>query len=444
MQSTLIVGAGPGGTGALVWAAQHGRLDDWLAQGVTIVDRQTHLSGSIGNYIINSDSLGGVYLEIFQTPSGLETFAALRSDPVTGQLEDMRRDYPPLHIVGQHFRNIGDALEGCIARSGASEFRARTEVRSLRLRPDGSIAADTVDAAGRREVLVSRTAVMAVGGTQDQSRIFARELLPGLRLSREYTNKIVFSDQLFRAAGLAHAATLLRAAARPKVVILGGSHSAFSAAWLLTARTAAAFGDGDIRMLLRRSPRIYYPNRAAAEADGMTVTDDDICPNTKGVNRLGGLRGDGRELWRRIDGRFGGTKERRVALIELSSELGAADVRAMLDDATLIVAALGYRAATMPVFGVDGSRLALNADRGGVAVARDGSVLLCDGTSIPNLFSIGLGNGYRPWGHMGGEPNFAGQANSLWLYQNYIGEVVYRGIHERLDERVDAPLAVTS
>jgi hypothetical protein len=443
MQSTLIVGAGPGGTGALVWAAQHGRLDDWLAKGVTIVDRQPHLIGSIGDYIINSDSLGGMYLEIFHTPSGRKIFAALRSHPATRRLEEMRHGFPPLNIVGRHFRNVGAALEGCIARSGVSQFRASTEVEALRLRPDGSIAADSVDAAGNRELLVSRTAIMAIGGTQDQNRIFSRDLLPGFRLSPEYTNKLLFSDQLFRHAGLARAATLLNAAVHPKVVILGGSHSAFSAAWLLTSRTAVSFGDGDIKILLRRSPRIFYPNRAAAEADGMTVTDDDICPNTKGVNRLGGLRGDGREIWRRIDGRPGCDLERRVRLIPLSSELSAADLRAMLDDATVIVAAFGYRAETLPVFGVDGRRLALNADRGGTAVARDGSMLLCDGGTIPNLFGIGLGNGYRPWGHMGGEPNFDGQANSLWLYQNHIGEVVFRSIHECLDEHIDARLAVT-
>jgi hypothetical protein len=34
---------------------------------------------------------------------------------------------------------------------------------------------------------------------------------------------------------------------------------------------------------------------------------------------------------------------------------------------------------------------------------------------------------------MGGEPSFDGQANSLWLYQNDIGAVVYRGVQEYLD-----------
>ena len=38
---------------------------------------------------------------------------------------------------------------------------------------------------------------------------------------------------------------------------------------------------------------------------------------------------------------------------------------------------------------------------------------------------------------MGGENNFTGQVNSLWLYQNDIGATIYRGIHERKVEVLD-------
>jgi hypothetical protein len=40
---------------------------------------------------------------------------------------------------------------------------------------------------------------------------------------------------------------------------------------------------------------------------------------------------------------------------------------------------------------------------------------------------------------MGCEPNFDGQANSLWLYQNDIGGLIYRGIHAAME-----PLPVAS
>jgi hypothetical protein len=40
---------------------------------------------------------------------------------------------------------------------------------------------------------------------------------------------------------------------------------------------------------------------------------------------------------------------------------------------------------------------------------------------------------------MGGEPNFTGQANSLWLYQNDIGATVYRGVQQAVHDARHSP-----
>jgi len=101
----------------------------------------------------------------------------------------------------------------------------------------------------------------------------------------------------------------------------------------------------------------------------------------------------------------------------------------------------GYRSAMLPIFDVHGERLSLNAEAGRAAVDEDSRLLLGDGTSLANLFCIGLGTGYRLPARMGGEPNFDGQANSLWLYQNDIGEVIYRAIHRREAELAGQPSA---
>jgi hypothetical protein len=193
------------------------------------------------------------------------------------------------------------------------------------------------------------------------------------------------------------------------------------------------FRPGEIIMLLRRPPRIFYESAAAATADGYEVTQRDICPRTQRVNRFGGLRGDGRETWRRLTRRPGAQVEDRVAMVSLGdSGQSAAALRRLIDGAALVVPAFGYRAATVPVFDASGRRLRLSADAGGPAVDREARLLLADGRSLRNVFGIGLGTGYRPWGHMGGEASFTGQANSLWLYQNDIGAVVHRGIWECL------------
>ncbi|MDB5680460.1 MAG: aminotransferase DegT, partial [Sphingomonas bacterium] len=43
---------------------------------------------------------------------------------------------------------------------------------------------------------------------------------------------------------------------------------------------------------------------------------------------------------------------------------------------------------------------------------------------IPGVFGIGLAAGFVPWGRLGGEASFRGQANGLWLWQNDVGQMI--------------------
>jgi hypothetical protein len=51
------------------------------------------------------------------------------------------------------------------------------------------------------------------------------------------------------------------------------------------------------------------------------------------------------------------------------------------------------------------------------------------------VFSLGLASGFVPHGDMGGEASFIGQQNSSWLYQNDIGQTVYRSVQNCLSRR---------
>ena len=46
------------------------------------------------------------------------------------------------------------------------------------------------------------------------------------------------------------------------------------------------------------------------------------------------------------------------------------------------------------------------------------------GRPIPGAFGIGLAAGFVPWGRLGGEASFRGQANGLWLWQNDVGQMI--------------------
>ena len=147
---------------------------------------------------------------------------------------------------------------------------------------------------------------------------------------------------------------LARTGRMPGAVILGGSHSAFSAAWMLLERLPGVrFGLGGVQILYRSEPRVMYPSRAEARAESYGFTEADVCQATGRVHRVGGLRGDGREVWRRMHGKAGVAPDRR-AIAGPIRDLSRAELIRLLDDADLIVSALGYRLATVPVFDAKG------------------------------------------------------------------------------------------
>ena len=427
MLSSIIIGGGPGGLGPLVWAAQHGLLPDWLDRGIAVVERHGHLGGTLGRFGIRSDSLGGSYLECLEAPGLPPALRPLLHDPVAREMEAYRDSFPPLRLVDRFMRRIGLALGTMLAERSA--LHLCTEARAVQLRPNGSVAVETIGPDGSEATLLARSAVVALGGRQlwEQST-----LGPGLALADCRTRHLMPSGRALSVKGLEEANRILAEAGARKILILGGSHSAYSVAGaLLELPAAERLAAGQIVILQRREPRIFYPNCEAARDDLYEVEPGDICPRTQRVNRMGGLRGFGREMWRQIALRPGTQPEPRVVTVSLQ-QFTAAQLHAMLAEAALVVPSFGYRSAMLPIFDADGERLVLAAEAGGTAVGEDSRLMLSDGSILPNLFGIGLGTGYRLPPSMGGEPNFNGQANSLWLYQNDIGAVIYRAIHELL------------
>ena len=441
MLSSIIVGGGPGGLGPLLWAAQAGILPDWLRRGVVVIDRQRILGGTLGRYAINSDSLGGAYLEFLDAAGTPDALRALRHDPVTQQMEEYYDGFPPLDLVYSFLRRLGAAMEKIIAEQPGCAFRCGTDVRSLHLQADGSVHALTVGPDGTAAVLEARTAVVALGGRQNWIQ---QPLTQDLSLSDCQPRYVMPSDRVLSHSGLKEVHRVLSADKERPIVILGGSHSAYSTAWTLANLVSAeVLGSRRVFILQRRPPRIFYPSREAAEADDYPVADGDICPRTQRVNRLGGLRSDGRDMWRRIAGRPEVAGETRFTVLPIL-RLYRGELRDLLEGAALVIPAFGYCSATLPIYDVHGHRLVLNADIGGRNVAQDCRLLLADGRTLPTVFGIGLGTGFRPFGAMGGEPNFSGQANSLWLYQNGIGAMVHRGVFEVLDGVAQEGLAAAA
>jgi hypothetical protein len=113
----------------------------------------------------------------------------------------------------------------------------------------------------------------------------------------------------------------------------------------------------------------------------------------------------------------------------------------MIDDADLVIAALGYRPRALPIYDRNGSAMMLLAQTGPRMAMVDGQcrVLDADGSPIIGLYGIGLAAGFVPRGPLGGEPSFRGQANGLWLWQHDIGALIVQAVAGSHPARATTP-----
>lgn len=434
MRNTVFVGGGPGGLSPLISALQAGRFETLVAQGMVVVERGERIgAGGIGRYAINSDSAAETFISCIDGDTH-SRLAALREHPLVCEIREMRGQAIPLRMVGGLMDLIGEAIAGLILDAGG-EVLTGHEALSVQQRHDGAWLVQVRGEAGVREI-VARSVVLATGGHQPTQRL-TTEPVAGEPLSPRYDTTLVQSGDALTHAGLDHVADVLEGVAEPRIVVVGGSTSAVSAAHALLYRLPRShLGEGAVTILHRRELRVFYVTPAEAEADGyLEFGPDDICPVSGRVFRFAGLRFDSRELVMRARGIGGRPAEPRLRLQRLR-EGADPEARAVLDAAHVVVAALGYRPHALPVLDCDGREITLHAQAEGLPPLVDAGCRVMDAQRRPlaGLFAIGLAAGFQPRGALGGEASFVGQQNGLWLWQNAVGGLVVDGLMETARE----------
>ena len=424
IDAMLVVGGGPAGTALLTAASKQGRLADLARAGLTVVERDDALGGGrLGRYAITSDSTAETFLSAVKDNPYPELAALIDHPAARHVATSVGALGVPLTDAGPLLRVTGDRLARIVADNGGRVATGH-DVIDARRRPDGSwttrvrrLSDNAVDEHR------STTIVIATGGHQPLDRLVGQEVA-GVPLHQLADGRLMQSDELLALGGLDRAADLLRSKRAPKVVVIGGSTSALaSVALMLRSRPGIAFGASGITLFHRRPLRPFYHSADAAHADDFRdFTDDDICPVSGFVYRLGGFRLEARELVLRmlqVDGR---APDPRVASHLIGDDEEAA--RHAIEQADLVIGALGYRPHALPLFDVGGEPIALAAHDGRPMVDRHCRVLDAHDRPIPGVFGIGLAAGFVPWGRMGGEASFRGQANGLWQWQNDVGQMI--------------------
>jgi hypothetical protein len=381
--------------------------------------------GTIGRWAINSDSTAFTFADCLAGPPDSE-LAELRNHPLTREFVELADGTVPLRRAGEFLGLVGQAMDELIEASPSGRVLKGYHAVSTQRTTTGWLTLIKDLKNGREHTIDSRNVVLATGASQPIERLRS-ERVAGVNLVERCGERLLQSGDVVSTAGFAAVAARLAALGRPpRVVIIGGSTSAAAVAFaLLNRMPEVTFGPGGLSIMHRRELRIFYPNVEAALADGYTeFGPDDICPVSKRVFRLSGFRLDSRELIMRARGIGGRPAEPRLQL----HRLGVDDAVSLelLDNADLVIAALGYRPRALPVFDQEGRAVTLHSETSPQARLVDNYCRVMDaaGNPLPHLFAIGLAAGFVPYGKLGGEKSFRGQANGLWLWQNDVGAMI--------------------
>jgi hypothetical protein len=436
LSNCLIVGAGPGGLAPLFAAAYDGRLRELLNGGVTIVELgPTVGAGGLSRYAISSDSAAEAFLDVVMrtTEPGL---AALQNHPITDVLAASVGGAVPLKQAATFLSLIGETMCDLVESSArGAVLRQHRALFTKRLGPERWSTRVRCEQTGVEKDLLSRSVILATGARQPVERLYKEEVA-GVPLLPLYKDKVVQSGELLSTDGLAKLEARLEKIRSPRVVVVGGSTSAGSAASMILYQSTLNFGEGSVVLMHRRPLRIFYPTADEALAEGYTeFGPEDICPISGRVYRLAGFRLETREMIMRARGIAGRPAEPRLRLFELKEETFA-EARCLLDKADVILAGLGYRPHALPVFGNDDKPISLLAENVTMRPMVDGECRVLDSEERPieGLYGIGLASGFVPSGSLGGEPSFRGQANSLWLWQHELGMKIVDAVMREREE----------
>ncbi len=433
---SAIIGGGPGGIAPLLSAHHDGTLDDLLKLGVVVIEQSSCLGGGrLGDYAINSDSSGRTFADCLRGCGEQTHLSVLADHPVTRQLEragdeavSLRQAADFLNLVGDALRRMIEETPNCDVLLGTMAVSAHQTAMGWRI-----TLRDPVHGIDRE--ITARNLIIATGAHQPVDR-FQAEIFDGFCLERPLREgRVLQSGDVLQTGGLERVQQMLTGKTAPCVAVVGGSTSAAAVAHALLHRLpGVAFADGGVALLHRRPLRIYYPDIAAAAAEGyLEWGEDDICPVSGKVFRFAGFRLDSRELIMQARGLGGRPPEARLLLHQIGSDPAAA--QALIDRADLVVLALGYRPRGLPLYGQDGERIKLLAETAPQMpmVDRQCHVLDGNGEPISTVFGIGLAAGFVPSGPLGGEPSFRGQANGLWLWQHDVGALIVNAVLRRTE-----------
>ena len=425
-----ICGLGPAGLGTVIQSVKSGYLDNSLKLGIMIIDSANELGGgSLTRYHINSNTLAKVLLETFDTPNSKSLFFDQMKSKSINRILNNQNKYIPCSEMGFFLNELGDITSSIFSRYKNSNVEKESQVISIKLRSDGKQEV-IYKKNNEKKSIISENIILTLGAEQSFDIIKKIHITKNDQL-KKYESKIVLSSNIIEKDNNTRQKILNKLNPKnPKIVVLGGSHSAWSVTWFLMNKLNLWLGQNiellpqSITIVHRSKIKLFYNSAKDAYEDNYIFEKTDICPLSGRVNRFRGLRGDAFDLAKKH------LKSSHDNIIRLIST-DACDnnqINDLLSSADIIIPAFGYRAKTVPIYDESGKIIPLKFDENGLVIDERTRIIKQDGQPLNNILAYGLGAGMKSSSKVGGESALSGRIDGIWLFQNDVGKVALNTI----------------
>ncbi len=426
-----ICGVGPAGMGPIVCAYQDGLLDKVLDKGIVLIDRRKVLGvGSFGEYHITANSLGKVFLECLEKIKKDPSFFNLINHKYVKKLKLYSEKAPDLPVVAEYLGLLSEYLINRIKIYRNCSILRSTNILDIQQKETGLYAINIeTNENGRSHTrkIYTHNIILNLGGQQSPNNYLYRSLWDDFNLS-SYQDRVIPSGALLKLSPLK--LNNVVSTNFSKIVVVGGSHSAFS----VTMKLAELYQKAskikrEIFILHRNDIRLFFNDKQdAQEAHYLFDVEKDICKLSGRVNRFSGLRYNAFDFASKLL-KTGQMKEENCEInlhrISINPSLQQSKfLKNLFEMANLIIPCFGYQANLVPIYDNNGHLIPIRQELDGLYGDDKGRVYTKDNYLIPNIYSYGLGSGLKRSEKIGGELSFQGRLDGVWLYQNDIGRII--------------------
>ena len=430
MYKNAICGCGPAGLGLIVNAIVQNKLDELLSHGLILIDKTEKIgAGDIQNYRIRANNLGGPFIESIEKSSSQFALKVQQHDTFK-KLQKLKDVDPNLQDVYPYLSYLGLAILDEIASHPNVKLFLNHQLVSIDHLKSGKLKLTLQENTTHQEETAEvENTFLNLGGTQSIEALCQCKIADSISLET-YREKLITSNQLISLTPEEVQEKIECTTREEKnIVIIGGSHSAYSSALKLmeaVEQKQLALPSQSITIVHRHPFKLYFNSANEALTSGYAFKQEDICPLTGVVNRFGGLRYEPRDLASEILKLTPSTARARYfkTLQINASDHNTNILEPLLDEASLIVGALGYRPNTIPIYDTNGNSISLKYDRYGIVTSNQAEVLTEADAPLTNIYTWGLSSGFRPNAEIGGEPSFKGRAEGVWHYHHTVGNIV--------------------